>query len=257
MITGDNPAILSPNYIDAFGIFTVSNNASEIAKIFDRDSVSQYFTTAAGSLETVEHEFKEGGFVVTRTFDTLLMLNHNLKKWKMQYWDGAAWQDIGNATFLLDNQANTIVQFTQVSATKVRLFIEEAQSGTEFSVGEWIVSRETYQFETGFFEYEEEHDELNLQYKLAENTLEKAKVSWTQNRALKYAARARVIFVTEAMRDSLKTIKDTGVPFLWYPEPEARPTRIFFVHWLSKWRERYSSPVKSQGFTIPITVREV
>jgi hypothetical protein len=261
MITKDNPIILSPNHLTSQGVFTASNGQALTPRLIDRDRGNAWRTQGAGGGQvTIEHNFFEGAFPVPRTFDTFFMLNHNVKRWKLQAWDGSQYVDMPNSVFdgdFSDPNSRTIVQFNPYTANKIRIVLLEPKVGGEYKIGEMILAQQKFAFPEGMAQYEEDHDEKVLEYELAEGTLERAKIESTEFEFRKYRANLQIIFQNEDTRDALDSIKQLGENFLWLPEPVARPERVFLVHWVGRWREAYSTPFKGSGFTIPMELREV
>ena len=143
------PEIYSKNYINSDGVDTFSTGASVGLRIHDWDQASKWASVGSNDarLETFDHEFFEEGSAINRTFDTVILLNHNLKNWRLQYWDGSAWQDT-TAAYSVDAGSNTFTTITEiVNRAKVRLHMEKTQvANQEKSVGELIVCNLDFTF---------------------------------------------------------------------------------------------------------------
>jgi len=256
------PKIFTKNYINGDDTFTVSHGSATIARCYDRDSISQFISAGANSdstTVTIEAEFYEGSDPApNRVFDHLIMLNYNLKDWKLQYWTGAAWADITETIFTTDTENNRVISFAAKTAAKVKLIANKTKvANEEKKVGEFIVCNLTHTFSQELSEYREAWDEKTSDYELADGTQERAFVKWTDNRLGKYGCRWTTRAVTPTERDLLFAVKEDGNPFLWQPESTQRPYRIFYVHWMSKWAERYFTNYKGTGLNVSGTFREV
>ena len=256
----DNPAIITGSFVNSDGTDTASSGQADAAKLHDRDLTSAW-RSAAGGQVTFEHLFKlPGTFAVKRNFDTLLLLGHNLLRWRLEAFDGSAFQRIENCDFSGSpdlNPENTVAQFLPISSTKARIVMDEPKDGSNYRIGEWILGLEAFRAQEGLFEYQEAHPDRDLRVEAAEGSLAVGTVPWTDFNRLKYAAQARFDFLTENQRDVLKAIKDSGKPFLWWPEPISRPERIFQVHWIGQWRQRFTTTFKGSGLTVDLELREV
>lgn len=94
--------ILGENFINDQNDYIVSSGDSEKDNIYDQDPVTQWSTNGSseGASATLQVDFKNRvGAVVSRTINRLILLNCNLAKFKIEQWDGAAWQNISEADF--------------------------------------------------------------------------------------------------------------------------------------------------------------
>jgi len=255
------PKIFTKNYINADDTFTVSHGSATISRCYDRDNTSQFISSGANddtTVVTIEAEFYEGADPVDREFDRLILLNYNLKEWKLQYWTGSAWADITETVFTADTLSNVIISFDAITASKVKLVMTTTKvADEEKKVGQFIVCDLTHEFADDLSDYAENWDETSTDYQLADGTQERAFVKWTDYRLGKYGCKWTTRAVSSAERDLLFAIKEDGNPFLWQPESSQRPYRIFYVHWMSGWAEKYFANFKGTGINVSATFREV
>jgi hypothetical protein len=76
------PKIYTKNYVNSDDTFVVTSGAGIIANAYDRDKVSQWASIGANSDSTpvtIEVDFFEATVAASRTFDTIMLINHNLK----------------------------------------------------------------------------------------------------------------------------------------------------------------------------------
>src|SRR3990172_1670304 len=93
----DNPIIFTKNYVNEDDTFTFSSGAASERYLFDWDKASVWESVGSDDTvtETVAVRFFEGAQAVQRTFDSILLLNHNLKDFDVQHSnDGISWTTI-------------------------------------------------------------------------------------------------------------------------------------------------------------------
>lgn len=254
------PLLLSRNWVDEDCVITITEPDASKSYIFDRDRASVWESVgkADDSLPIdVFIEFFEDGISVERTVDRIILLNNNFSNWTLSYWDGAAYvQATGNGTEPDDDTMNTFTPFT---STKVRLTCSSTKvADQEKSVGEVILCELLFAPADDMeANYEERFRELSVENVMGDGSIHKMVTRWAQNRVQRYEASVQFKFLSEADRATLKAIRETGDPFLWYPESAARPGEIYYVHWSNPWTARYSASYKNAGSDVSMSLREV
>lgn len=254
------PKFMDKNYVNEDDLITVSHGNGSKQYLFDRDNVSTWLTSGANDDATevsIIVEFYEGELAVERDIDRALFINHNLKNYVLEYWDGAAWVELASDT--TEDQDVTFLSFTEVTTTKIRLTATETQvADAEKFIGELIVTAELLALAREVEpNYEVRGREQMFEQVMGDGTIRRAVTRWAQNRVQRYEASGAFSFVSEADRADLKDIRDNGDPFLWYPESISRPDEIFYVHWTTPWTERYVTSYKGAGSEIPFKFVEV
>lgn len=117
---------------------TFSNNDAENEFVINRDPIFLYEST--GSSDSVTETF-EFDFGVSRTIDTLIMTGNNLKDFSLDYWDGAAWQQIlaetANADAVYHNQfSSQATEKVRLNATKTFVVDDQKQ------IQDFIITKE-------------------------------------------------------------------------------------------------------------------
>lgn len=255
------PKIYKKNYVSADDTITVSHSDATKSKLYDRDIDSKWITSGANNdatPTTVQVDFYEGTVAIQRTIDTLLLVNHNLKNWKYEYWDGSAWQSLyTNAT---DSSSTRLVSHTQVTTYKVKITCNGATQtvNAEKYIGEFYSTLLTCDIGQDFNTYNPNFRSMAKEVKLGDGSIHRTFVRSAPNRTSKYEASAVIKLITDAKLATLYSIHELGEPFLWYPESTQRPTEMWYVHWYNVWRAQYSVPnYKGAGWDLTMELKEV
>lgn len=255
------PKIFTKNYVNDDDVFTVTHAEDIFDLAYDRDTNSQYASVEANNdtiTVTATIEFYEGADPVDREFNRLMVFNHNLKDWKLQYWDDSAWQDIAETVFTTDSENNRIITFDAITSAKVMLTMNKTKvADEEKKIGEILICKELHQFELGFSSYRESFEEMVRKYKLADGSYERAYIKWAGDRLSKYGCHWGVEAVSVSERNKLFAIKEIGDFFLWQPESVTRPYRVFLVYWDSPWQEQYFGNRKCGDYNIEAKFKEI
>lgn len=124
--------VCGENFVNQNAVLTLSSGDAYKARLFDNDRGTRCpsIGSSEGASWTVEINFADRrGAGVSRTFDRLVILNHNLKNFYFEYWDAALlmWTGIGGTFYtagnLGDNAAtdNYFVLDAPISSTAIRL----------------------------------------------------------------------------------------------------------------------------------------
>lgn len=254
------PKIYTKNYVNTDDTFTVSSGAAAISNIYDRDKVSQWGSSGANSdstTVTIEVAFFEKTTAVSRTIDTLLLLNHNLAAFTVYYWDGTTYQSWATGTAAAAG-ANNLISLSSQTTSKVKLtMLTTNPSNAEKAIGEFILC--ALQLDIGLdpVSYKVQYRQKIKQITLGDGSLHQASVFWTANRSEKYEAKVNFENLPAATRDLLAAIKEAAQPFLWYPESITKPDDIFLVNWYAPYAWDYNSLYKGAGVNIGLDLREV
>jgi len=132
--------IFSENYLNEYDTIAVISGDAMKAYLYDQKQVTQWSSSGSDDVteESIDITFKNWqGEAVDRTFDRLVILNHNLKAITADYWNGAAWVAIGEATLTLA-AAYTIIEIaTPITAGRMRVNCTTTQTvNAEKVIGE-------------------------------------------------------------------------------------------------------------------------
>jgi len=122
--------IFSENFLNEYDTIAVVSGDVLKAYLYDQKQASQWSSSGSDDLteESIEITFKNWqGEAVDRTFDRLVILNHNLKAITADYWDGAAWVPIAEATLTLAAAYTIIEIVAPITAARVRVNCTTAQ----------------------------------------------------------------------------------------------------------------------------------
>lgn len=253
------PKIYTKNYVNSDDVFTVSSGSAAWSSAYDRDTLSQWISSGANSDATdvtITMTFYEGTAAVSRTIDSLLMINHNIKAFDIYYWDGAAYQLWHSFTGLASS--TTFYSLSSQTTTAVQIILHTTQTpNQEKAIGELNLMALLLDLGVDLYTYKIQFRQRVKDLPLGDGSLKRAIIRWTYNRIEKYECTWSLILITEAQRNSLLTIKQLGTPFLWYPESITRPDEIWYVHWYDPRTYDYSSFVKSAGNNFSAMFKEV
>lgn len=124
------------DFSDTAVALTASQGNTYVSRIIDRSNMTAWLTTGSVDADNTTIEVNFGD---VKTIDSILLLKHNFKSYKIEYWNGSAWVAFATAidetTF---TAATSFHQFTAVDTLKVLLTIR----GTQTANGE----KRLYQF---------------------------------------------------------------------------------------------------------------
>ncbi len=253
------PIIYTKNYINGDDLFSISSGSAAWANVYNRDPDSLWQSSGANSDATsvqIDITFYEGDTAINRTIDRLILLNHNLKNFVIYYWDGATYQTWLTVTGDVDE--NSVIELSEQTTAKVRIIATATQvADAEKFIGECILCLETLDIGLDMHTYDVSFREKSKSLAMGDGSLQRIQVYWSPHRTAKYEAKVRFSMLTQAQLDSLSAIKEMGLAFLWYPESEAQPGKLYYVHWTNPLKWKYSSPYKAAGFDLDMDLKEV
>jgi hypothetical protein len=148
---------LSKNYVNPDDTLNASSGALLLPRLYDQSYLMQWQSIGEtsellGYNTYIEVIFKEGSVAVSRTFDTLVLQNINLKKFKFQYDNGGLYSDIDGTSFTTNAATSLRIKLAApVTTTKIRLVIESTIiANEEKKIGELWAMLETYRLENSF-----------------------------------------------------------------------------------------------------------
>ena len=135
--------IFGENFVNGDCGFTYSSGSATGLYLYDQKPATQW--ASVGSNDTTEESiaviFKNWqGSEVSRTFDRVIILGHNLKTLAVDYWDSGAtaWVEIAATVLSGLTAANTLIELvTPVSSSRVRIRATTTQAANaEKAIGE-------------------------------------------------------------------------------------------------------------------------
>lgn len=252
------PRIYTKNYITSESVFTSGYGTTFASRMADGDRLSQYITSGANSDLTtaiIQADFYEAGVAQLRTIDTLVLLNHNLKEFYIQWYDGVTWTTVVNETVVA--VADNVWTFTPVAAYSVRIGATKTQTANqEKAFGELVACANQITFTQEMTQYRVSSRQEAVELKLADGTIRRTVMKSAPNRSNKYEANVQFKYLTSAQLLALKTIKESGAAFLWHPESSSRVDEIYYVHWVGAFQYQYVTTYKGAGHQLDMQLKE-
>jgi hypothetical protein len=266
------PLIYSQNWINAADTFSVSSGASSISLAYDRDKNSQYASFGANSDSTpvtIQVNFNNNGTTSSRTFDTLILINHNIKNYTVAWWTGSAWTtfitqtaDASQAAAInasqYGNAPSALASFSAITTTQLLFTLNTTQTANqEKMIGELVCAALTINPLQDLAQYEVQPRVKQKVKILGDGSVQMAYVFWSPTQCQKYEATVGWKNLPYTMLTPFVTLKQTGAPFLWYPESITRPDDIYYVNWDDAIKWKYSAFYKFAGIDLTMYLREV
>jgi len=218
----------------------------------------QFVTSGANSDATtfeVTISFFEGGVSQTRAIDSLFLLNHNLKTWTLYYWNGSSW--VSATSQAADATASRYSTFGSVSTTQVKLSATATMTtNQEKAIGEIVLCGVALAADD-LSSYDTKWREKTKEIVLGDGAIHRVITRAVSGRNGRYEARCRWSYLSKAMRDNFKALKEAGQPFLWQPESVNVPEEVYYVHWTNAWDDKYMSNYKGAGYEVVVDLKEV
>ena len=254
------PKIYGKNYLNENCDLVVTSGNSTKQYLYDQLKTPQWSSVG----ETVENgtypcqitiSFMTDGyspFSTNRTFDTLALVNINLKKFKLQYWNGSAFVDI-NETIKTANADTDIVfidfSSAPVASEKIRLCMDSTiVPGQEKKIGELWVMDYKFTLTNILIGYDRKDWVKEGKYRLASGKLE----TWQE--VSKFILSQSLRNVGKTLRDNLKSLKEEYDNFTIYPDSTEWEDDLFLVYWTNNWDENYDW--KKNLYTIQFDIEE-
>jgi len=255
------PKLYSKNYLTENSVLEVTSGNSVKQYLYDQLKTPQWISSGETD-EDGDHSchitiyFMTDGYSpysVNRTFDTLVLINTNLKKFKLQYWDGTQFVDIADTIKTTNTDTDVIIDFSSspVASEVVRLVMDSTITpGEEKKIGElWVMD---YKFILEHIIIGHDRDDWGKEgaYRLAGGQLE----TWNEE-VDKFTLNQTLRNVGETLRDNLKDLKDDYDNFTIYPNGDEWVDDFFLVYWVNPWKESYLP--KIDLYVVPFHIEEV
>jgi hypothetical protein len=253
------PIIYSKNYIFRDCTFTLSHGDAVGGYLYDRDPNSVWISDGADDDATqisIQVDFYEGGVAQDRTIDRFFLINHNLKTWTLEYWNGSTWVTLTSES--ADAAANTFKTFAATTTTKIRLTATATQIvDAEKYIGEMIACSLALTIGEEMAQYDTQFREKTKELVMGDGSIHYQITRHSPYRTQKYGARVRFNYLSASTLADLQEIKEAGQSFLWQPESSNRPQDIYYVHWTGPFDAQFSSLYKGSGYNLSLTLKEV
>lgn len=249
-----NPFFLSKNYVSADDSINVSSGDATKICLYDQKPALQWVssgeTSESGYNTYIEVVFYEGLVAATRVLDTLVLQNINLKKFKFQYWDGAAYQDMTGGEVTSNALATVRIKLAAtVTTTKIKLLMQSTiVAGQEKKVGEFWALLQTFELTEGRHSHMRSDFKEGGLYYLASGKLE------TYTVFKKYAAKIDFELLTMPSIVLLKALYDLDANFTIYLNYGTDPDGIYNVCWANTFT--YDEDTLRDYFKLSMEIKE-
>ena len=254
------PKIYSKNFLTGDCIIEVTSGDTLKSYLYDQKKTPQWQssgeTSESGAYSCqITIDFMTDSYSpysINRTFDTLILVNTNLKKFKLQYWNGSTFVDI-TETITTNNASDfVIIDFSTapVSSEKVRLCMDSTFSpaGQEKKIGELWIMDYKFTLTNLLIGYDRQDWVKEGKYRLADGTLE----TWEE--VSKFSLNQSLRNVGKTLRDNLKDLKEEYDNFTIYPDSDEWEDDLFLIFWINNWQESYDW--KTDLYTIQFSIEE-
>lgn len=251
------PRIYSRNWVDAQTSFTLSHGGVT-TYLYDRSDNPPFTTSGANSDATsvsITMYFYEAGTPVYRTIDGIFLKNYNWKNWSIKYWDGSSFQSWTSQTN--DTQSDRFINIGSSSLDRLQIDIVSTKTANqEKSIGEIVLCGVTLAADD-MASYDTKWREKTKEIVLGDGAIHRVITRAVSGRNGRYEARCRWSYLSKAMRDNFKALKESGQPFLWQPESVNVPEEVYYVHWTNAWDDKYMNNFKGAGYEVVMDLKEV
>lgn len=272
--SGANPALLSRNWLSQdtidFGTLTADEQASLVDRIIDGDRKSRWNGTNStdGSSVSIWGDFRQGGGLVARRLDVVILRNINWKNFLIEYsTTGAAgpWTDLPTGDYqsgVQDNaktdlilvEASTITGVKALKASPTHTF---GPTSDLKRCGEIIAAQLLVQFSYGFDKLPRQPIENVGVVKLGSGKTSKEYIMRSAYTDVKWSGVANLSHIPESELLTVLDIREQGYPFTFLPEPGERASEAYQVFLKKPPKYDYTALVKSGGYTINLDMEEV
>ena len=233
--------IFSKNYVNSECNILVDSGETFIQYLYDGDKSSYWISdTNAPNDDSyplyVDIQFVEGTAITERIIDRLMITGCNLEKFRIKYWNGAAWVSLYSDD---DNASETIFYTFPAPVTTSRVIIEiddTFPTAQRPYIGEiWFMEYQYILANIDSKEFNFEDIDMSNQYRLASGQMESWKIIGSQ----KFTLKANMDNVTQTLRDNLYTTWKSRRQFGFAPNRDVWDYLIQNVFWIGKWNERF------------------
>lgn len=268
--TSAGPIFGSKNYLnnetETYGTFTATEGQILLTRVLDGDRASIWQGSSESDSTTVTLTFslQQKSAIVSRTIDMFAFLNINWAKFTVKSSpDGSAYTLItgldfsstaNTATDLIVNiPAGIATKYIQIAITTTLTADQRKKCGAIFACLGAV------QLANGLESYNVKappRGNLRRQV-MADGTERREYVKYSGASHRFYEASFELQIATQAELNSLRTIERDGEPICFFSQP-GDLTRDVHQVWLDgNFSDTYETPILSQGYRIPIKVRDV
>jgi hypothetical protein len=272
VISGDlaYPIFCTRNWLSQdtirYGTFSSTEMSSLLSRVLDGDRFSYFQGDVASDLTTltIEMSFQNRTASIFRSFNLVILQNINWKNFLGQYFDETTetWTTITGLDFQVSNNTSEdliVALPASVSGNAVRFTVTTTMTANAYKkVGNIMVCESVLQLSGGFQDYKPGYDENVNRLKMGNGVQSLEYYERAAGGYELWKASFDAPYATLAELKSLRSIKRGGLPVILIPEPYLRPDEAYQCLFDGPWPgHAYINPVRSQGYLIPLRVKEV
>lgn len=237
------------NLINTTSMFTLdANQTGTIAYIIDNNKGTTFSTSGYNSTTSTTITVT---FSPARIISHILILNHNIKNW--DGWINTSTNQFVNTS--TNSATSSYFSFASQTAStiSIRMF-DTIEGSVEKEIGELIITERRYAFERN---PSIEDFVYAFQRKQVRHEMPDGGISLFNIRD-KYRTNLKLEFFSQTSHDTLKGIYDNALPIFFVPFPTTTgwDGNGFECNWSGKFDFRYSTNVKTPGYTGKIMLEE-
>ena len=257
------PKFFSKNFVDENDAIVVTSGDDVKKFLYDRDNSTQWKSLGETDEDgdyscQIEVDFRSDNFspvVCNRTFDTLVLLNINLKQFKLQYWTGSSWADISQTIKTTNSNSNVVIEFIDdpVTSSKIKLLMDKTiVANQEKKIGEFkVLEHKVTLINTLAGTYNRGEIKIGGRDRLKDGDLSQ----WFTARKATFTN--TYANISHTIRTALKQVKLEGdLDFLtFYPDGDKWIDEIYEGIWVNTWNERYDPKTTFYSITVEFEER--
>lgn len=273
---GAPPIILSIPYINSFaynaGQLLTSTMQSLAHRLYQMDPSAIWLGSGGASDAVTESAiiaFYQGSNAVARSIDSLLLLNHNLKNFIIQYstvGPAGPWTTFSGCDYgigVADFSGEDFIKFlsapiTGVYAVQVLMYRTQPTANQEKYLGNFIAALQTFQLSNPPTSYKASPRQGRCELELADKTTDTSFFYWSDNSFTLYDLGFEFDFLTTTDRLNLENILLSPDPVMVYPEPGDQVRKIYLANMKAEnFVPGYNSQWKGGGIKLPALFKQV
>lgn len=238
------------NFINTTTQFKLdANQTGTVQYIFDNNKKVMFSTSGYNSTTatTISVEFSSAKMV-----SHIFLMNHNLKDY-IVYYNSATGNSLASST--TNSATSSYFAFSTTTVNSIQIQLNNTIAGSvEKQIGELIITERRYVFERNpsieDFRYTTERKQVRHQMPDGGVVLFNIRDKYHTNLKLEY--------FSQTSHDTLSRIYDDALPIYFVPFPTTTgwDGKGFEVNWSGRFDFRYSTNVKSPGYTGTINLEE-
>lgn len=276
---GAPPIFLEPSYInkdaDDQAAIVASSQQNLVHRIYQMDPTAIWqgsLGASDSSTESIVIAFYVGVLAVPRTIDSLMLLNHNLKNFVIQYstvgpagpwttFDGSDYS-VGTADFALPDFINFLASpVSGVMAVQVLMYRTQPLADQNKYIGNFIATLSKFQLSNPPTRFKPIPKQRRVDVELADGSIDSLYFAWSDNSFTLFNLEFEFDYLdvtTTTDKSNLDSLIYSPSPFLIYPEPGDIVRNIYLgLFDPGTYIPDYNTSFKGGGRRIPFRIKQV